>query len=630
MATVRTAACHKSFQNGFPALGTFHRASPPRRNSLRQLRSGVMQRIPVFYKYMKVSRNKDRIIAIVGRPNVGKSALFNRLAGRRIAIVHDMPGVTRDRLMAPVKDASFPLQMMDTGGIGATLNDDFGDMVRIEAEIAIAAADAILFVVDALTGMHPIDESVAQMLRKQGKPVILGLNKADDPKHDLNMADVGRLGFKNSQAFSAEHGRGIEALIKACERAVPPPVDEGPVEVREDGSLGGDEDEEQAIRMAIIGRPNVGKSSLFNAILGTERAIVSEVAGTTRDSIDSLYVHQGQAFLMIDTAGIRKKAKIDTSVEAYSVARSERSIRRADISVLVIDAARGVTAQERKIAATIVEENKPCIIVANKFDLYHPDGQMKARLEELEEHVRRELFFLHYAPLVAVSAKDGKNLGKVFAAINQVKQASDNGMSTGQFNRLLQDAIERTPPPHVRGRRFKLLYATLAREELSRPIMAPRVVLFVNHEDLMTPTYRRYLENTVRASMKYDGLPIRFDVRAREKRQGNVKDLWKPAVRGTGGRQGRRKEEAETASKAERTKDAQRRVSAERADPAGPSGIAPRKRAPARTPAGRSSAGRASAGKLSTKKPSAKKAPRKRQVAQKRPAKPAHPKRRRS
>ena len=319
-----------------------------------------------------------------------------------------------------------------------------------------------------------------------------------------------------------------------------------------------------------------------------------------------------------------------TMVAAIFRSRSERSIRRADISVLVIDAARGVTAQERKIAATIVEENKPCIIVANKFDLYHPDGQMKARLEELEEHVRRELFFLHYAPLVAVSAKDGKNLGKVFAAINQVKQASDNGMSTGQFNRLLQDAIERTPPPHVRGRRFKLLYATLAREELSRPIMAPRVVLFVNHEDLMTPTYRRYLENTVRASMKYDGLPIRFDVRAREKRQGNVKDLWKPAVRGTGGRQGRRKEEAETASKAERTKDAQRRVSAERADPAGPSGIAPRKCAPARTPAGRSSAGRASAGKLSTKKPSAKKAPRKRQVAQKRPAKPAHPKRRRS
>ncbi len=601
---------------------------------------------------MKVSRNKDRIVAIVGRPNVGKSALFNRLAGRRIAIVHDMPGVTRDRLMAPVKDASFPLQVMDTGGIGATLNDDFGDMVRIEAEIAIAAADAILFVVDALSGMHPIDESVAQMLRRQGKPVILGLNKADDPKHDLNIADFGRLGFKTVQAFSAEHGRGIEALIKACEQAVPPPVVEELVEVAEDGTA--EIDEELAIRMAIIGRPNVGKSSLFNAILGTERAIVSEVAGTTRDSIDSMYVHRGQPFLMIDTAGIRKKAKIDTSVEAYSVARSERSIRRADVAVLVIDASRGVTAQERKIAGTIVDENKPCIIVANKFDLYHPDGQMKARLEELEEHVRRELFFLHYAPLVAVSAKDGKNLSKVFGAIDQVKHASDNGMSTGQFNRLLQDAIERTPPPHVRGRRFKLLYATLAREEMSRPIMAPRVVLFVNHEDLMTPTYRRYLENTVRHSMKYDGLPIRFDVRAREKRQGSVKDLWKPAVRGTGGRQGRRKEDLAVADKKEKLKEAQRRVSAERSGADSESGAAPTPRPAEKRPAARPAAkagaskrpsdtrkeGRPAVGRpasaprsgLAKKRPAAKKAtgkraPRVRQAPQKRAGKSPGPKR---
>lgn len=609
----------------------------------------MKQTIPRFFKLMQVSRNKDRIIAIVGRPNVGKSALFNRLAGRRIAIVHDMPGVTRDRLMAPVKDASFPLQMMDTGGIGATLNDDFGDMVRIEAEIAIAAADAILFVVDALSGMHPIDESVAQMLRRQGKPVILGLNKADDPKHDLNIADFGRLGFKNVQAFSAEHGRGIEALIKACERAVPPPVEDAAVEVAEDGTA--EMDEEQAIRMAIIGRPNVGKSSLFNAILGTERAIVSAVAGTTRDSIDSMYVHKGQPFLMIDTAGIRKKAKIDTSVEAYSVARSERSIRRADISVLVIDASRGVTAQERKIAGTIVDENKPCIIVANKFDLYHPEGQMKARLEELEEHVRRELFFLHYAPLVAVSAKDGKNLSKVFTAIDEVKRASDNGMSTGQFNRLLQDAIARTPPPHVRGRRFKLLYATLAREEMSRPIMAPRVVLFVNHEDLMTPTYRRYLENTVRGSMKYEGLPIRFDVRAREKRQGSVKDLWKPATRGTGGRQGRRKEDEATGKK-ERQKDAQRRVSAERSGTPREEGTAP-SAAPAKRPAAKRSAfkrpaskrpsderteskrptrGGPAAKRPASKRPASKKTdskrpPRKRQAPQKRAGKPAGPKR---
>lgn len=503
---------------------------------------------------MKVSRNKDRIIAIVGRPNVGKSALFNRLAGRRIAIVHDMPGVTRDRLMAPVKDARFPLQVMDTGGIGATLMDDFGDMVRTEAEIAIAAADAILFVVDALSGMHPIDQSVAELLRRQGKPVILGLNKADDPKHDLNSADFGKLGFKTVIAFSAEHGRGIDKLIRICEESVPPPVLDTPLDGDgEDGEATNDSapDPAQEIRLAIIGRPNVGKSSLFNAILGGDRAMVSEIAGTTRDSIDSAYKHRGQRYLLIDTAGIRKKAKIDTSVEAYSVARSERSIRRADLCALVIDAERGVTEQERKIAGTIVEENKPCIIIANKFDLYLPDGNVKERMLALEEHVRRELFFLHYAPLVAVSAKEGQNLSKIFGAIDLVKQASDNGMSTGQFNRLLQEAIERTPPPHVRGRRFKLLYATLAREEMTRPVMAPRVVLFVNHEDLLPQTYRRYLENTVRGSMKYEGLPIRFDVRAREKRQGNVRDLWKPATRGTGGRQGRRKEDEDTGKKAE-------------------------------------------------------------------------------
>lgn len=460
---------------------------------------------------MKVSRNQHRIVAIVGRPNVGKSALFNRLAGRRIAIVHDQPGVTRDRLTAPVKDAKFPIHIMDTGGIGATLDDDFAGMVRAEAEIAIAAADVILFVVDALAGMHPIDQSVAQLLRKQGKPVILGLNKADDPKHDMISADFGRLGFKRVQAFSASHGRGIEKLIEAMEEEAGEPEESAPLSPEDEP------DPDKAIRLAIVGRPNVGKSSLFNAILGDDRAIVSDVAGTTRDAIDSMHVFRDQPYLLIDTAGIRKKAKIDTSVEDFSVKRSERSIRRADVSVLVIDASRGVTAQERKIAGTIVDENKPCIIVANKFDLYHPDGQMKARLEELEEHVRRELFFLHYAPLVAVSAKNAQNLTKVFGAIDRVRHASDSGMSTGQFNRFLQQAIEKTPPPHIKGRRFKLLYATLAREEMSRPIMAPRVVMFVNHEDLMTPTYRRYLENTVRQHMKYEGLPIRFDVRARDK-----------------------------------------------------------------------------------------------------------------
>lgn len=468
---------------------------------------------------MKSSRKSQRLVAIVGRPNVGKSALFNRLAGRRIAIVHDQPGVTRDRLTAPVKDAGFPLEVMDTGGIGATLEDDFGAIVRAEAEIAIAAADVILFVVDALAGMHPIDQSVAELLRRQGKPVVLGLNKADAPVHDHLAADFGRLGFQNVVAFSAEHGRNIPELIRVLEREAGPPPAAGEEE------SGAETDPEQAMKVAIIGRPNVGKSSLFNAILGDDRAIVSNVAGTTRDAIDSLYTHQGKSYLLIDTAGIRKRGKVDTTVEAFSVRRSERAIRRADLCALVIDSARGVTAQERKIAGTIVEENKPCVIVANKFDLFHPTGRMKARLEELEEHVRRELFFLHYAPLVAVSAKNSQNLNKIFAAIERVRKASDEAMSTGQFNRLLQQAIEKTPPPMLGGRRFKLLYATLAREEKPRPVMAPRVVLFVNHEELMTPTYRRYLENTVRQTIPYEGLPIRFDVRSREKKAENKATL---------------------------------------------------------------------------------------------------------
>jgi GTPase len=459
-------------------------------------------------------QRNHRIVAIVGRPNVGKSALFNRLAGHRIAIVHDMPGVTRDRLTAPMKAAKFPVSVMDTGGIGANIGDDFAGMVRAEADIAIAAADVILFVVDALHGIHPVDESVARVLRQQGKPVILGVNKADDPKHENNVADFLRLGFKNVCAFSATHGRGIDELVKTIEATLGPPAQAADPSA----AVYDPHTDAQTVRVAIVGRPNVGKSSLFNAILDDQRAMVSEVAGTTRDSVDSFYNHRGHPYLLIDTAGIRKQAKVDSDVESFSVARAEKSIRRADIVALVIDAARGVTAQERKIAGTILDENKPCLVVANKFDLYHPAGEMKARLVELEEHVRRELFFLDYAPLVAVSAKHKDRLGKLFGAIDKVREASDAALGTGAFNRLLQEAIERTPPPAIRGKRLKLFYATLAREEKPRPIMAQRVVLFVNHRELMTPTYTRYLENTIRRKMPYTGLPIRFDVRERQQR----------------------------------------------------------------------------------------------------------------
>ncbi len=461
----------------------------------------------------KFPAKTERVVAIVGRPNVGKSALFNRLAGRRLAIVHDQPGVTRDRLSATCQGASFPIQIIDTGGIGASLEDGFANQVKTEAQIAIESADLILLVVDAQDGRHPVDEAVAQLLRKQAKPVVLGINKADDPKHDANLGDFARLGFKNATTFSATHGRGIPALLKMLEANLEP------VETAEDTRPTAATDDSRIIRVAIIGRPNVGKSSLFNAILGENRAIVSEVAGTTRDAIDCLYERGGQYFSLIDTAGIRRRARVDTVVESFSVQRAERSIRRADLVALVFDAARGIAAQERKIAGTVVEENRPCILVANKYDLYHPDADKKARIEELTEYTRRELFFLDYAPLVAVSAKDSTHLNKIFGAIERVRQASLQSPNTGTLNRLLQAAIQRTPPPATRGRRLKLLYSTLAREHKPRPLMAPRVVLFVNHRDLLHDTYLRYLENEIRRTAGYEGLPIKFDIRERQKKE---------------------------------------------------------------------------------------------------------------
>jgi GTP-binding protein len=457
---------------------------------------------------------QHRVVAIVGRPNVGKSALFNRLAGRRIAIVHDQPGVTRDRLAAPMKDTKFPIHVIDTGGIGASLEDGFANQVKAEAAIAIESADLILFVVDVLAGRHVIDEAVAQMLRKQQKPVILGMNKSDDPKHDHIYADFARLGFKNVCSFSATHGRGIEELTKMIQQNLEP--------VEGDSSAPDPEAEDaQTIRLAIVGRPNVGKSSLFNAILGESRAIVSNVAGTTRDAVDSKYERGGQKYLLIDTAGIRKRGRVDTAVETYSVQRAESSIRRADLVALVFDADQGITAQERKIAGTILEENRPCILVANKFDLYKPGPSQAERLEQLEEYARRELFFLDYAPLVAVSATQGTHLNKIFGAIERVRKASQESPGTGVLNRLLSDALERTPPPHIKGKRLKLFYTTLKRDFKPRPLVAPNVVLFVNHRHLLSDTYLRYLDNQIRKHCPYEGLPIKFDIRERQQKAKN-------------------------------------------------------------------------------------------------------------
>ncbi|MCB1094158.1 MAG: ribosome biogenesis GTPase Der [Verrucomicrobiae bacterium] len=462
------------------------------------------------------------IIAIVGRPNVGKSAVFNRLAGRRISIVHDQPGVTRDRITAECNRLKWPVTLIDTGGIGAAIDDELMAQVDAEVDIALEASDVILLVVDGKDGMTPVDQAVAQRLRRKHHPVVLAVNKVDTDQHVDMTSDFARLGFDAITATSAAHGRGFPELNELLEDAILQVFPDLPSNAPKDES---DEDGDEApqetsappTQIAIVGRPNVGKSSLINAILEDQRTIVSDMMGTTRDAIDVPYERNGKPFVLIDTAGIRKRTKRDTVVEVFSVMRAERSVRRADLCALVIDASTGVREQDRKIGQLIVEENKPCVIVVNKFDLYHPTASFKDRWEQLQEELRRDLFFLHYAPLVAVSAKEGYYLKKVFAAIERVRDASKAGLSTGALNRLLQRAMEQNPPPAEKRRRLNVFYATLAREHRQKQIMAPDIVLFLNDRNLLRESYQRYLENQIRKECAYEGLPIRFDVRERRR-----------------------------------------------------------------------------------------------------------------
>ena len=456
-------------------------------------------------------------VAIVGRPNVGKSALFNRLAGRKIAIVHDQPGVTRDRITAPAKATAHACTLIDTGGIGGNIDDGFDAQVSIEADIAMATADLILFVVDAHDGLTPVDQALAQKLRKAKPPVLLVLNKVDDPKHESVFADFARLGFKSSVFVSAEHGRNFGDL---CDRidAVIAPLAAATEEVAEVAQTAG-------IKLAIVGKPNAGKSSLVNAILKDKRTIVSEIAGTTRDAIDLPYSFAGENFTLIDTAGLRPRGKRDNSVEVFSAMRTEKAIRRADLCVLVIDLAAGITAQDRKIAQVIVEEKKPCLIALNKFDLYHPGANRGAnrgaRLEEVTAYVRRELFFLHYAPFVACSAKTGGSVDHILKESLKIRQGAQAIPGTGQLNRLLQAAFEETPPPIDRklGKRLKLYYATIATNEKYGIIPVPTLVLFVNDKRLMAASYESYIVNRYRDARPAPGIPVILSVRSRTRQE---------------------------------------------------------------------------------------------------------------
>jgi len=444
-------------------------------------------------------------VAIVGRPNVGKSALFNRLLQKRVAIVHDEPGVTRDRLAGDCKLGSRPFTVVDTGGIGTLDTDDFTDRVRTEADIAMEMADVIVLVCDSKDGVTPLDRVLAKQLRTTGKPIIVVVNKIDHPKQDLAEAEFTSLGFENIVPISAAHGRGIGELIEEIEHHFPELIVDrtGPAKA-------------PSLKLAIVGRPNVGKSSLINAILQDQRTIVSHTAGTTRDSVDIPHQRNGQSYLLIDTAGMRARGKHDSSVEVFSVMRSEKTVERADICALVIDAVDGVTAQDKKIAGLIQKANKPCIIVVNKLDLVKPPGRVGNFLNAIIDQIRANLFFLSYAPIDILSAHTGENLDRLFASIEKIQKHAKRSIGTGVLNRLLQQAVETHPPPLRANKRFKILYATQISDESANRPATPTFVLFVNSSELLTEAYRRYLAGEIRKKHGYYGLPIIFRLKSRQ------------------------------------------------------------------------------------------------------------------
>lgn len=458
-------------------------------------------------------------VAIVGRPNVGKSALFNRLVRRKIAMVHDQPGITRDRLSATCTRGERAFTLWDTGGIFGAGESELTQQVRSAAENALRESDLLLFVVDGKEGLSPVDEELARMLRKSQKPVVLVINKIDSEKHDPLAAEFDSLGFEKIVSVSAEHGHGISELLDAIEPQLPSPAEME----RSISEL------QHPVAIAIVGRPNVGKSSLINSIVRSERAIVSELPGTTRDAIDIVYERDGLKFVFIDTAGIRRRGKVSSSAEVFSVMRAERSIRRADVCILIIDLTMGVTAQDKRIAGLIQKARKPAIIVLNKWDLVKPRRGVKQSARQLIEETRSRIFFLNYAPVLITSASTGENVDRVFALIQKIQHAVQKRIGTGVLNRLLRQAFEANPPPLVKGRRLKLFYVTQPRNgsagsspsDKSRGDLEPsEFVLFVNAPQLLTEAYRRYLEARIREAEPYPGLPIILTLRARAREVG--------------------------------------------------------------------------------------------------------------
>ena len=465
----------------------------------------------------------SRIVAIVGRPNVGKSALFNRLAGRKISIVHDMPGVTRDRISAKCSLGRQPFTVFDTGGIGADVDHDFTAQVHTEVEIAVETSSLIVFVVDGQEGLSPADQDLAKRLRKVDRPLILVVNKIDHANHRSLVSEFARLGFDPVLPVSAEHGVGIGELVDRIDAMLPQETEADRAAERL-----------EPVKVAIVGRPNVGKSSITNALLQDARTLVSPISGTTRDAIDIPYQRGDQHFILIDTAGIRPRGKVDNSVEVFSVMRSEGSINRADLCILVIDASMGITAQDKKIAGLTQEAGKPCIVAINKWDLIEEETEDKEALRAKLEEFRDALFFLPYAPLVLLSAKTGQSMDRLFRRVENVREASRKRIGTGPLNRVIAAAFQQQPPALRSGRRFKVLYATQAEPGRHSVIPPVEIVIFCNSKELLDPSSQRFLENRLRAAQSWEGLPIFFRYRQREVRKKSGDKVVKSRSQPTG------------------------------------------------------------------------------------------------
>ena len=433
------------------------------------------------------------IMAIVGRPNVGKSTLFNRIIGSRLAIVQDRPGITRDRIYAPAEWLSKPFRVVDTGGLEVGEVDEITKRIRAQVELAVDEAQVIVFVVDGLAGLTPADEEIAQLLRVSKKPVVVAVNKLDNPKRISDVYDFFSLGFSETMAISAEHATGIGDLLDEVFKRFP----ENDEEI----------DDDDTIKMAVIGRPNVGKSSLVNALLGEDRVLVSDVAGTTRDAIDTAVELDGQSYLIMDTAGMRKRGKVYEATEKYSVLRALRAIDRCDVAVLVIDGKDGIIEQDKHIAGYALEAGKAIVVVVNKWDIVEKDEKTA---QEFEKNFRSHFPFLSWAPILFVSAKTGRRVVPILETVTIAAQNHAHRISTSTVNALIQDAVAITPPPTDKGKRLKILYATQV------SVKPPTFAVFVNRAEMMHFSYERYLENKLREAFGFIGTPMRLIIRQRE------------------------------------------------------------------------------------------------------------------